>query len=49
MDSFSKRRRVKRDIDLYRHLLGLEDPWFASDVQLDVKEQRLDDISVFGY
>lgn len=31
-----------RDIDLYRHLLGLEDPWFVSDVQLDVKEQRVD-------
>lgn len=31
-----------RDIDLYRHLLGLKDPWFVSDVQLDVKGQRVD-------
>ncbi|MGB5920827.1 MAG: ISL3 family transposase [Syntrophobacteria bacterium] len=31
-----------RDTDLYRHLLGVEDPWFVSEVQLDVKEQRVD-------
>jgi len=31
-----------RDTDLYRHLLGIEDPWFVSEVQLDVKEQRVD-------
>lgn len=31
-----------RDTDLYSHLLGIEDPWFVSEVQLDVKEQRVD-------
>ena len=31
-----------RDTDLYRHLLGVEEPWFVSEVQLDVKEQRVD-------
>jgi len=31
-----------RDTDLYRHLLGVENPWFVSEVQLDVKEQRVD-------
>lgn len=31
-----------RDTDLYRHLLGVEDPWLVSKVQLDVKEQRVD-------
>ena len=31
-----------RDTELYRHLLGVGDPWFVSEVQLDVKEQRVD-------
>jgi transposase len=31
-----------RDIELYRHLLGLEAPWFVSGVELDVKGQRVD-------
>ena len=31
-----------RDIDLYRHLLGLEDPWFVSKVELDVEKGRVD-------
>lgn len=31
-----------RDTDLYRHLLGVEDPWFVSEVQLDVTELRVD-------
>lgn len=31
-----------RDIELYRHLLGLEAPWFVSAVELDVKGQRVD-------
>jgi transposase len=31
-----------RDIELYRHLLGLEQPWFVSGVELDVKGHRVD-------
>ena len=31
-----------RDTELYRYLLGLEDPWFVSRVDLDVKGQRVD-------
>ena len=31
-----------RDIELYRHLLGLEQPWTVTKVALDVKEQRVD-------
>ena len=31
-----------RDTELYRHLLGLEPPWFVSNVELDVKDQRVD-------
>lgn len=31
-----------RDIELYRHLLGLETPWSVKDVRLDVKTQRVD-------
>lgn len=31
-----------RDIDLYRHLLGLVAPWTVKRVALDVKEQRVD-------
>lgn len=29
-----------RDIELYRHLLGLELPWTVSRVELSVKEPR---------
>lgn len=31
-----------RDIELYRHLLGLEPPWTVERVALDVKQQRVD-------
>ena len=31
-----------RDTELYRHLLGLEAPWFVSGVELDVKGQRVE-------
>lgn len=31
-----------RDTELYRHLLGLEDPWTVHRVELKVKEQRVD-------
>ena len=31
-----------RDIDLYHHLLGLEDPWFVSEVKLDVEKGRVE-------
>jgi transposase len=31
-----------RDTDLYRQLLGLEDPWTVSRVELDVKGQRVE-------
>ena len=31
-----------RDIDLYRHLLGLAAPWTVTRVELNVKEQRVD-------
>lgn len=31
-----------RDTELYRYLLGLEQPWFVSGVELDVKGQRVD-------
>ena len=31
-----------RDIELYRHLLGLEQPWTVSRVELDLTEQRVD-------
>lgn len=30
------------DVELYRHLLGLEAPWSVSRIELDVKEQRVD-------
>lgn len=31
-----------RDIDLYRHLLGLEQPWKVTEVKLSVTEHRVD-------
>jgi transposase len=31
-----------RDTELYRHLLGLEPPWTVANVELKVKEQRVD-------
>jgi transposase len=31
-----------RDVELYRHLLGLEAPWTVGQVTLDIKEQRVD-------
>ena len=31
-----------RDVELYRHLLGLGAPWTVRSVQLNVKEQRVD-------
>jgi transposase len=31
-----------RDVELYRHLLGLDSPWSVARVELGVKEQRVD-------
>lgn len=31
-----------RDIELYRHLLGIQSPWAVSDVQLSVEQGRVD-------
>ena len=31
-----------RDVELYRHLLGLEAPWTVERVTLDIKERRVD-------
>ena len=31
-----------RDVELYRHLLGLEEPWTVRSVELKVVEQRVD-------
>jgi transposase len=31
-----------RDVELYRHLIGLEAPWSVARVNLDIKEQRVD-------
>jgi len=31
-----------RDVELYRHVLGLESPWTVARVDLTVKEQRVD-------
>jgi transposase len=30
------------DTELYRHLLGLEPPWFVSKVELNIKEKKVD-------
>ena len=31
-----------RDVELYRHLLGLETPWTVRSVELSIQEQRVD-------
>jgi hypothetical protein len=31
-----------RDTELYRHLLGVEQPWTVSRVELSVEQQRVD-------
>ena len=31
-----------RDVELYRHVLGLELPWMVARVELSVTEQRVD-------
>jgi hypothetical protein len=31
-----------RDVELYRHVLGLESPWTVARVDLGVTEQRVD-------
>jgi transposase len=31
-----------KDTELYHHLLGLQDPWFVYDVQINVNEQQVD-------
>ena len=31
-----------RDVELYRHLLGLEEPWIVRSVELNVQGQRVD-------
>jgi transposase len=31
-----------RDVELYRHLLGLEEPWTVRSVDLKIAEQRVD-------
>jgi transposase len=31
-----------RDVELYRHLMGLQAPWSVEKVTLDIKEQRVD-------
>ncbi len=31
-----------RDAELYHHLLGLKEPWFINDVQINVKAQQVD-------
>ena len=31
-----------RDTELYRHLLGLVDPWSIGRVELDIAAQRVD-------
>lgn len=31
-----------KDTELYHHLLGLQEPWFVSDVQIDINGQRVD-------
>jgi len=31
-----------RDVELYRHLLGLEEPWTVRSVELNVQGQQVD-------
>lgn len=31
-----------RDVEFYRHLLGLEEPWTVQSVELNVQGQRVD-------
>ena len=31
-----------KDTDLYQHVLGLREPWSVSQVELDIKSQRVD-------
>jgi hypothetical protein len=31
-----------RDIELYRHLLGIDNPWTVTRVELNVPDQRVD-------
>lgn len=31
-----------RDVELYRHLLGIEPPWTVTEVELKVADQRVD-------
>ena len=31
-----------KDTELYRYLLGIEEPWFVEQVSLDIKEQKVD-------
>jgi transposase len=37
-----------RDVELYRHLLGLQTPWTVSRVTMDIKEQRVDVFAEHG-
>jgi len=38
----SERVRVMQDTELYRYVLGLEEPWDGERVELDVLHQRID-------
>ncbi len=31
-----------QDTELYRHLLGIEEPWAVGRVELDIAQQRVD-------
>jgi len=31
-----------QDMELYRHLLGLEEPWTVREIKLAIAEQRVD-------
>jgi hypothetical protein len=37
-----RRTGPHRDIELYRHLLGIESPWSVTRVELTVPEERVD-------